>query len=236
MSSTLSSINLQFTNTGIELSIQPSGSDLLIDRSINITSTTNSISSTTGALMIKSNSLSPTGGSLICNGNMVFTGGNNKPFFHTGSIYNNTPNYYVICSGTSQSIPSLTTTEVAAYFTGGQSFSSGSIITNPSLGRLQVSEAGAYLYNSCIMWSATLGGTVESWVVISGSSSGSNPKIAWSSLNYNNSTVGRCSLLSCLLELNTNDYVSTFVYNRNGAPRSVAGSISSLQTSLYKIQ
>lgn len=217
MSSTLNSTSLTFTGPNMSIVLSPTNTDLIISGNVTITSTTNSVSPTTGALLVS--------GGL----------GVQQNLFVSGNIIPSTIDYFIIGSGTNQSVSNNSTAEVTTYYNGGFSASSGSIITHPSAGRLHVNTTGIYLYTANLLFLENNNGYRQFWFTTVNPSLGESSKIKLTTIlpPTNNSKCGVS--ISTIVQLFADTYISAFVYQTSGGSLSLGGSGSNLLTSLLKI-
>lgn len=214
-SSVLTTNSLQFTGPSTSVTLIPTANNLLINNSL-VISGTQSTSSTTGALTIP-------GGLGVANSSYV-----------GGAIFaESNANYYILTSAANQSATNGVQTEVTTYFNGGQTFSNGTVITNPSAGRLQVSASGAYLYTSTVLFSTGSAGARETWIGVNGLNN--NDRKSWAVYRGIDNTIGVCTEISAMVILNANDYISTYIYQSSGGTMHIQGSGSGLYTSLIKL-
>lgn len=199
MSSVLSTNSLSFTGPNTSLTLLVTNSILNAGNTIIIPSTTASVSSTTGALVI--------------NGGLGLTGN----LYVSGTLLSTGTNRYTMSSYTSMTIANSTATELTTYFDGGEIIRYGPVITQPSSGRLQVNIGGMYMYTSGVVFSSGSSGARSVWIGVNGSSLANRRAM---NTVCNSGTIAGSQItaisVSSLLILQPGDYVSTFALQTNG--------------------
>lgn len=215
---TLSSTTLQFTGPNKNITLLATSTSLILNNRAEL-------------VVIGSSQ-----GSINCD-NMTI----GKGLFITGPIIQSVPNYFIMRSGSNQSINSSSVTEVTTFFNGGQTFSSGTVITNPSPGRLQVSVAGLYMYNSCVVFSApNNSGFKKIFLSINAEGTDSSGGEIAGNMSATISSSGESGQVIPLnimgpVYLGSGSFVSTFAFQNSVMSSSLLGSGYRVQTSLYKI-
>ncbi len=118
--------------------------------------------------------------------------------------------YYIVYSGTSQTISQNTVTALAAYWTASvvatQSLGSW---TAPANGQIQVSATGAYLVFYGVMWYPQAGNK-QSWVILNNHGTGSTNRLGYiTTSDITNNLVVQASFLVVLA---ANDFLQAYVY------------------------